>query len=160
MDEKIWWWLSFAVSVALAVLIGFQWYTEHISYQPNRCQLVDELSAHNDLLKKLRQAGYPAHTNLELVPTGVFIQSLEFKDANDVNLTGYVWQRYDTKDFTEPPGIVFPEAVDSADNLIPRNQKEEYRHNLGGFLFNGYIAARRMHVIEVSGVRCQKTEER
>lgn len=131
MNEKFWKWVSLAVSGVLAGLIGFQWYIEHISYQPNQCQLVDERSAHNDLSKKLLRAGYPADANLALVPTGVFIQSLEFKDANDVNLTGYVWQRYDRKDFEDPPGIVFPEVVDSANNLIPQNQKEEYRHLIG-----------------------------
>ena len=78
MSEKVWWWVSFAVSAVFAGLIGFQWSIEHISYQPNQCQLVDELSAHDDLLKKLRQAGYPTDADLTLIPTGVFIQSLEY----------------------------------------------------------------------------------
>ena len=131
MSEKPWWWISFAVSAIFAGLIGLQWYIEHISYQPNQCQLVDELSAHKDLLKLMQQAGYPSNANHTQVPTGLFIQSLEFNDANDVNLTGYVWQRYDINAFSNPPGIVFPEVVNSAGNLIPRNQKEEYRLRIG-----------------------------
>ena len=131
MNEKIWWGISLAVSAVFAGLISFQWYIEDISYEPNQCQLVDEFTAHNDLLKKLQQAGYPSGAELSLMPTGIFIQSLEFKDANDVNLTGYVWQRYDIKDFTEPTGIVFPEVVNSASNFIPRSQKEEYRKLIG-----------------------------
>jgi hypothetical protein len=131
MRENFWWCISLAVSAIFAGLIGLQWYIEHIAYQPNRCQLADEPSAHDELLKKLRRAGYAANANLAIVPTGVFIQSLEFKDANDVNLTGYVWQRYGPKDFAKPPGIVFPEVVNSAGNLIPRNQKAEYRRPIG-----------------------------
>ena len=131
MSEKIWWLISFAVSAVFACLIGFQWYFEHISYQPNRCQLADDDSAQEDLLKKFEQAGYQNEADLTLIPTGVFIQSLEFRDANDVNLTGYVWQRYDINEIMEPMGIVFPEVVNSASNLIPRSQTEEYRKCIG-----------------------------
>lgn len=31
-----------------------------------------------------------------LIPTGVFIQSPGFTSASDVNITGYIWQNYDT----------------------------------------------------------------
>jgi len=132
MTAKLWWWVSFFVSLLFAGLIGLQWYTEDASYEPNRCQLADELSAHKDFSKKRAQAGYPSEANLSTVHTGVFIQSLEFEDANDVSLTGYVWQRYDPKEFDDPPGIVFPEVVDSASNIIPRKEKEEYRLTVDG----------------------------
>jgi hypothetical protein len=69
--------------------------------------------------------------DIELVPTGLFIQSLEFRDANDVNLTGYVWQRYDKMESEEPPGIVFPEIIDSAGSILPGNDKEAYREKMG-----------------------------
>ncbi len=114
-----------------AGLVGIGWYIEDSSYEPNECQLTDELTAHNDLLKKMEKAGYPSDADLALVPTGVFIQSLEFKDANDINLTGYVWQRYDKMEFEEPPGIVFPEIVNSAGGIIPGSGKEAYRKIMG-----------------------------
>lgn len=34
---------------------------------------------------------------LELVRTGVFIQSIHFVGSNDINLNGYVWQKYGTE---------------------------------------------------------------
>lgn len=47
------------------------------------------------------------------IPTGVYVQSLEFKSANNVYLTGYVWQEYPKKPWAETErGFVFPEAVD------------------------------------------------
>jgi hypothetical protein len=131
MSEKAWWWISFTVAFFLAGLVGIQWYIEDSSYMPNECQLTDELTAHNDLLKKLAKAGYPSLADLQLVPTGVFIQSLEFKDANDINLTGYVWQRYDKMESEEPPCIVFPEVVHSANGIIPGYEKETYREKIG-----------------------------
>ena len=40
------------------------------------------------------------------ISTGIFLQSLDFSDANDVAVTGYVWQRGDA------PGVILPEAVE------------------------------------------------
>lgn len=45
------------------------------------------------------------------VPTGIFVQSLEFEGSNDLHITGYVWQRY-PEGFGEKlkEGFVMPEA--------------------------------------------------
>jgi hypothetical protein len=48
--------------------------------------------------------------NRILVPTGVFLQSLEFSSANNVIVTGYVWQNYSNITDTVSRGFVFPEA--------------------------------------------------
>lgn len=45
------------------------------------------------------------------VPTGVFLQSLEFTSANNVIVTGYIWQDYSDVMIDEiSPGFIFPEA--------------------------------------------------
>ena len=131
MEEKKWWWISFAVAIMFAGLVAIQWHLEDSSYKPSECQLTDEISAKKDLFEKIKAAGYPADEELELVPTGVFIKSLEFKDANDVNLTGYVWQRFDKMKSCEPPGIVFPEVVDSAGGISPGSEKAAFREKSG-----------------------------
>jgi hypothetical protein len=48
------------------------------------------------------------------VPTGVFVHSLDFSGANDVTMSGYVWQRYigGLPDGLTP-GVIFPEAESS-----------------------------------------------
>ncbi len=58
------------------------------------------------------------------VPTGMFLQSLEFVSSSNVEVTGYLWQRYDVPTGRSPcdepgsneahelsRGFVFPEAV-------------------------------------------------
>lgn len=48
------------------------------------------------------------------IPTGVFIQSVEFTSANNVVVSGYIWQRYPegTPDWVSR-GFVFPEAIET-----------------------------------------------
>ena len=55
MTVKLWWWLSFLVSLLFAGLIGLQWYLEDAAYEPNHCQLIDEPSARNDVKKKIKR---------------------------------------------------------------------------------------------------------
>jgi len=47
------------------------------------------------------------------IPTGVFVQSIEFISSTNVEVTGYVWQKY-AHDAPEnlQRGFVFPEAID------------------------------------------------
>ncbi|MFJ4874860.1 hypothetical protein ACIP93_06565 [Streptomyces sp. NPDC088745] len=54
---------------------------------------------------------------LRRIPTGVFIQSSKFTSPEEVEVSGYVWQRYG-KDVPESSmGVVFPEATDGHDDL-------------------------------------------
>ncbi|MDJ0846436.1 cache domain-containing protein [Crocosphaera sp.] len=49
----------------------------------------------------------------QYIPTGIFIQSLEFKDANDVFVTGYIWQKYENESHKSlSHGFILPEAID------------------------------------------------
>ncbi len=55
------------------------------------------------------------------VPTGIFVQSAEFSTANDVTITGFVWQDYHgqmpewlrRKPEDIEPGFIFPESEDT-----------------------------------------------
>jgi hypothetical protein len=72
-----------------------------------------------------------------LIPTGVMIQSIEFLNANNVTVSGYVWQKIGPnvpKDFE--PGIVFPEAVRDA-----YDQSEVYRYQEGDTQVVGWYFA-------------------
>jgi hypothetical protein len=49
------------------------------------------------------------------VPTGIYLQSFEFLNASNVEMAGYVWQRYGPEiPDTVLRGVVFPEAVEEA----------------------------------------------
>jgi hypothetical protein len=58
------------------------------------------------------------------IKTGIFIRTMRFGTANDVSLTGQIWQRYDKtlKDFT--PGFMMP-------NAETVDVKEAYRFDEG-----------------------------
>ena len=52
------------------------------------------------------------------IPTGVFIQSLEFVSSNDIQVTGFIWQKYrDDLPSDLKRGFIFPEGSDTETNL-------------------------------------------
>ncbi|CAM5267082.1 hypothetical protein GCM10010329_02620 [Streptomyces spiroverticillatus] len=54
---------------------------------------------------------------LRQIPTGVFVQSSKFTSPEEVEISGYVWQRYG-KDVPESSmGVVFPEATEGYDEV-------------------------------------------
>ena len=131
------WAVSSATSVVLMTGIGFIWYLELNQYQIQQSKnvvLLDKkdvdkfLQSHHEKAKKTRKSSRQKPKKPLQIPTGVFVQSLEFEDANNIYITGYIWQKYD-KDYDneihkDSPGFIFPEAVDS-------NVTEIYRHLKG-----------------------------
>ena len=66
------------------------------------------------------------------IPTGSFIQSIEFQSAYNVNLTGYVWQKIPFSQIKNvEPGVIFPEAEST-------QLKEVYRYEEDGNLVIGW----------------------
>jgi hypothetical protein len=72
-----------------------------------------------DVAKALKESDA---SDLFQMPTGIYIQSLSFESANDVRITGRIWQRVDCKealgvDCKEPlpdgavAGVIFPDAI-------------------------------------------------
>lgn len=78
-------------------------------------------------LQSFIAANVPENTDLIQVPTGVFLQSLEFLSGDNVQVSGYYWQRFGPDipdDFVR--GVVFPEAIRDA-----YKQTEAYRYTEG-----------------------------
>lgn len=74
------------------------------------------------------------------VPTGVFIQSMVFNSSSDVNLTGYIWQKYPL-DFPYEKGVLFPEQINSGDTVLEQEYTDtvtvgEAPHELIGWYFD------------------------
>ncbi len=69
------------------------------------------------------------------VPTGVFVQSIEFTSANNVILTGYVWQQYhnDVPDDLSR-GFILPEAESS--NIVESYRRKEKGGEVIGWYFH------------------------
>jgi len=68
------------------------------------------------------------------IPTGVFVQSLEFNTANNVTITGYIWQRF-TKGVNDKVtrGFVMPESVDKIDITESYKRKEGDQEIVGWY---------------------------
>jgi hypothetical protein len=72
------------------------------------------------------------------VPTGVYLQSFEFLSSSDVEISGYVWQKYGP----EIPdsvlrGIVLPEELEDAYNPVKAWQVERNGVEEIGWYFSG-----------------------
>jgi len=132
MKRATWWWISIAVSTVLIVILVQLWM--HMNeYVVKPTQLVSERAVNEFLRDNWESRVDAGNGNIEplmKVKTGIFIQSLKFFDSTEVNLSGYIWQRYRKglhDDITPGPsevGFVLPEQVNSGSDIEPH---EVYR---------------------------------
>ena len=101
--------LAALVSFIFVSLIVFSWYQESAFYLPNDNELVSDESVN----LYLQQHNLPDEHYVR-IPTGIYVDSLQFKSANDVYVSGYVWQEFSSEDLERfEEGVVFPDAVES-----------------------------------------------
>lgn len=68
------------------------------------------------------------------IPVGLFIQSIEFLSATNVNITGYIWHRYqEGQDSNYEIGTVFPEAIET--NISLAYEEKNQGETLKGWYF-------------------------
>lgn len=136
MKSGIWWWLSTAIS-SLLIFVLMQLWSQMNRYEIDPTQLVDRAAVDSYLEKNWESIDHPGAVDdgpLFKIPTGIFIQSLKFFNSTEVNLTGYIWQRYSDgiNDALKPaPGVagfILPEQVQSGGDIEPR---EVYRIRQG-----------------------------
>ncbi|MDJ0580952.1 cache domain-containing protein [Crocosphaera sp.] len=112
------WLLSYYSSIFLGVGIFAIWSMDisqnkiyQIKSQKDRVLVFGEAGLNkflNSSTKSIDQEKSPQY-----IPTGIFIQSLEFQDANDVFVTGYIWQKYNKKIHESiSQGFILAEAID------------------------------------------------
>lgn len=121
MKHITWWWLSTALSaILIVVLVGLWKQMNEFVIEPT--QLVNEQAADEYLQKNWEDRVVSKAGRIEptkKIKTGIFIQSLKFFNSTEVNLTGYIWQRYenglhdDIKPGRGEVGFILPEQVDS-----------------------------------------------
>ena len=136
MKTSIWWWFSTVVSAVL-IFVLIQLWSQMNRYEIDPTQLVDSAAVDSYLMQNwesIDHAGAADDGPLIKIPTGIFIQSLKFFNSTEVNLSGYIWQRYSdgVHDALKPaPGVagfILPEQVQSGDGVEPR---EVYRIRQG-----------------------------
>lgn len=119
-------WISAGVvTLLLGGAVGYIWY---LSFDPRifndvqRGMVFDRVGRQrfeSDRKEMARQRGEPEPI---FVPTGIFVRAMEFKNATDVIVKGYAWQKLGSKVKDRvTPGFNLPEALDA-------EVTESYRH--------------------------------
>jgi hypothetical protein len=134
MKERTWKGIALVVSVLLLSALGYTW-DRMSQYKPQAEQLTSDAVV-DEFLNKNWEPEVKKHNWKPTVriKTGLFIQSIKFANASEVNVAGYVWQHYKdgVHDKYKPAqgeaGFVFPEQINSGSDLGAR---EEYRMRQG-----------------------------
>jgi len=102
-DSQSLWVVSITFAVLGIASISYLWFlnlTDSGSHNARNIMLVDRATTEKVINGFARSIDDPIH-----VPTGVFVQSVEFSSANNVTVTGYIWQRYPAGLGEDPAGI-------------------------------------------------------
>lgn len=115
-------WLYFTsalVSLVCLAIIVYTWY--RVYNAPPVLYPGETLMTNRDDIKTfLDKTVAPINTGEGpfYIPTGIVIQSLEFKGPYTIQVAGYIWQRYDNALPELDKGIVFPEADTTIMNKV------------------------------------------
>lgn len=134
------WQIALAISVLFVTEIGVLWY---LNLNPTAWETDGSVAiVSQEVLNKFirRQLETPAAgpgEPLVTLPTGLLIQSLSFKNATDIQITGYLWQKRRVSpgaDLNEPDsgqdarrtrfGVLFVDAVEHSDEVVSRTQSD------------------------------------
>ena len=123
------WFVSALVSLACVIVLVGAWV--RVDTAPPAPEPADTVMSTPDGVKRYL-AGYPSTGETfrgeapMFIPTGVYIESMKFKGSYDVQVSGYIWQRYanDLPQGIEPQGIekgwVLPDASSSRFEEVDR----------------------------------------
>jgi hypothetical protein len=129
------------ISILFVSGIGFIW---HLTLnKPVEADLKEDsyIITDKSVLKKFMRIQDSIHLTMheklpDPIPTGTFIENIEFVNANTLGLSGFVWQKLDSvtrKTFNE--GVFFPETAPDAEAL---SIEEIYREEENGTLSIGW----------------------
>jgi hypothetical protein len=140
------WVASALVSLALLMVLSWLWQDKDAELRQTLRMVPGKLDSDADIDRFLRQ-NYPMGDvdAMIRIRTGIYLQSLEFKNDTDVKITGYIWQAYKdgTNDRYLPAegeaGFILPDQVDAGDALQPR--LDYHIHQGDEELFGWYVEA-------------------
>lgn len=114
-QDKLFWITSAVVSFIFFILIANIWYQSSTSYQPETERLNNTTEVKEFLIKHWENNKTHKFTESPLyLPTGIYVQSIYFVNPYTVQLTGYIWQRYNKKLHTGlTRNVIFADSVDA-----------------------------------------------
>ena len=137
-SEKSYWGVTTITSLLSILAIYFIWYRTINSPPIEELKENDLMIANEAVLKHFieyqNSISEKRKQEIFYVPTGVFVQHIQFVSAYNVMVSGYVWQTYSKKDSVYSDGIpisrgfLFAEIEPNAEVL---SIEEAYRKDLG-----------------------------
>lgn len=138
LTRQLFWIASFLTSTCLIVVTINHLVETSKSYHPETSQLASNEQVNTYLNNHWVKTKQSKDTIPTYIKTGLFIQSIDWVDANTFNVSGYVWQHYPhTLKGLVNEGVVFPEAVDFKQELKYRVTGEN--QDTVGWEFEGKI---------------------
>ena len=116
---------SVAWTVALLLGLAVTWWA--IAVSDPFYGWYGELVLNESDVQEYLEKNVPDDSDLITIPTGIYLQSLEFLTGDNIQISGFYWQRYGPDvpdDFVQ--GLAFPEAIRDA-----YKQTEAYRYTDG-----------------------------
>ncbi|MFL5730673.1 MAG: cache domain-containing protein [Cytophagaceae bacterium] len=137
-EDRNLWIVSMTSAISLVVCIGLIWH-EAISIPLKNTTkgitISDKISLNSFLNARFQQSSKLHDERPTYIPTGVFVSNVEFNDANNVSVSGYVWQKYtDGIHDSLSRGFIFPEIQPSAEALFVEQaykRKEKNTETIG-----------------------------
>lgn len=139
------WIISFAISAVIIFMLVARIRDHSLTYLADASQLSTQEKADAYLKDNWLAEKGPKNNETFFVPTGVFIESLNFADASSVNISGYVWQKFAGRAREKVSrGFVLPDAS----QLF---KEEAYvRHEEGTDIVGWYFEAKITHGFDYS----------
>lgn len=122
-------WLSTVVSILLSLGIAYIWdtanrYPDQAKEEKHR--IVGETTMNNYLDDYFESSRDTYHEEPLTVRTGVFLKSIEFLSGTNVQVTGYIWQKYiDGVHDSLDRGFILPEADEFEKEIAYREPTED-----------------------------------
>ena len=114
------WSVSALVSLALLIVLGTMWVRAYTA--PPAPEPADTVVTTPEEVRRYLAAIVPAPEDGSkppfFIPTGLYIESLQFKGPYNVQVSGYVWQRY----ANDLPKDLVPNAPDATGFVMPEAQ--------------------------------------
>ena len=140
LSSKEIWYLSFFSTVILLANIVLSGYLEHTSKIIDAANesppITDQTSLNTIINSQQLKAKNLKIPPKRIVPTGIYIDRLQFEDSYDVNISGTLWQKYDNEFANKVTlGFKFPQIAPFAESSLI---EEAYREQKKDYLLVGY----------------------
>jgi len=121
-NESAVWRFSTAMAIVCGIGMGVIWFLSmKYAHKPNYEEAI--IYNESNIHSALGNLGISDDKAI-YIPTGFFIQTIEFQGSNNLLVNGYIWQKFEHKGAKKPkkePNIFFPESEDATYNLIQQD---------------------------------------